>query len=103
MLIASLINGGSSPVIADGSSLKPSPKGQDRNFLMHMFAQGGGEFAGEWGAFIRDQFPSAEAVQRAFGVSRRTAIYWENGERAPRGVHVAIAVVRFGFLKDDAK
>lgn len=70
---------------------------------MHKIAQLDDDaFAIEWGVFIRKRFQTVQAIRRAFGVSQRTAVYWENGERAPRGRHVARAVVRFGFLQEDA-
>lgn len=58
------------------------------------------DFASEWGTFIRRNFRDRTAIKRAFGVSERTAVYWENGERPPRGRHVAKAVLKYGFLSN---
>lgn len=53
-----------------------------------------------WGSWVRANFRGEREVQQAFGVSERTARHWLNNEYPPRGVHVARAVVAFGFLAE---
>ena len=50
-----------------------------------------------WRKYIRDHYRTDEEVTEVFGVTMRTAQYWRNAsDRAPRAVHMAIAMVEHG-------
>ena len=51
-------------------------------------------FPAAWGEYLRQNYRTAYAVERAFGVDSHTARDWWNGKRDPSGSFVAAVVAR---------